>query len=163
MPTPPREQRAAVQAVIFERKRFRQLIADLRSIDVLMNLNNPNNPGGAPNWVIQATGELNTTITEAARRCKRVGAAYRAMSRDLADVELPARDKGRLRLALVEQAAAWEARGEIWGDPTAVDPDTAVRRIGRHTRAAAQAFAATRGYLPSVDRFNAAARRAVGR
>lgn len=155
MTKPPRKHRAAVRAVMLERKRFRQLVADVKSIDVLMQLNDPN---AAPSFVIQATGAPTTGVTEAARLCERVGKAYRAMGSDLADVDLPDKAKRRLRLALAEQAAAWETRGEIWGAAETVDPDAALRRIDQHTRAAAQGFAATRRYLPSPEKVRDVAR-----
>jgi hypothetical protein len=145
-------QRRAVRGVLFERRRFRQLVADRLSIDVLMALDAGAQP--APVWVVQATGEPGEGVKEAVRRCRKVADAYRAMARDMEDLELPARDRRRLRRGLEEEAEMWDARARAWAAPAGGDVDAAVRSIRRHSRAAARAFRDVRGYLPSADRFN---------
>jgi hypothetical protein len=96
-PTP--AQIRAVRAVLYKRARLQRIVADLRSIDVLTNLDNPQVAGTAPTWFLEATGGLTTGMAEAANRCKRIGAAYREMARELTPVRMPPDDKADLRVA----------------------------------------------------------------
>lgn len=146
-----RAQRQAVRAVLFKRKRFRRLMSDRWSIDVLMHLNEGDE--GQPEWVIEATGRQGSGVREAVERCRRVAGAYREMRRELMDVDLPANDRRQLLLGLAEEAATWEARARTWAARSKPEVDAAADRIEVHARAAARAYAKVRSYLPSVDAF----------
>ncbi|HZQ66429.1 MAG TPA: hypothetical protein VFA66_14525 [Gaiellaceae bacterium] len=137
----------AVRAVLYKRARLQRIVADLRSIDVLMNFDNPSVAGVAPSWFLEATGDLTTGVKEAANRCKRIGSAYREMSRELAAVRIPAADRADLRLALTEQAIVWERRGAIWAEDSAPDATAAAAELKSHLMSAVRAAARVAPYL----------------
>lgn len=147
MAPPTKAQISAVREVLYKRSRLRQIVADVRSIDVLMNLNNPNQPGRAPMWRVPATGRVSASVKEAAERCRRIATAHRAMSREISKLELPARDKRVLRTGLDEQAAVWEIRSSVWVAPGKPDVKTVVDRIKSRQRAAFEASHDVRAYL----------------
>jgi hypothetical protein len=146
-PKPTAAQVKAVRAVLYKRERLQRILADQRSIEVLMNLNNPAQPNGSPTWLIEATGETSVGVTEAASRCQRIAAAFREMSREITPLRLPAADKSDLRTALNEQAIVWERRGAIWGAKEKPDPGAAVAELKSHLTSAVQALARVVPYL----------------
>jgi hypothetical protein len=153
-PKPTQAQIKAVRAVLYKRARLQRIVADLRSIDLLMNFDNPNVAGVAPSWFLEATGGLTTGVKEAASRCKRIGAAYREMSRELAPVRIPAADKSDLRLALAQQAIVWERRGTIWAEDSAPDAAAAAAELKSHMTSAVQAAARVAPYLRQGNRLS---------
>jgi hypothetical protein len=153
-PKPTAAQIRAARAVIYRRDRLQRILADLRSIDVLTNLNNPAQPRGAPSWFIEATGEISVAMTEAANRCKRIAAAHREVARDIAALRLPAADKADLRIAFNEYAIVWQRRGEIWGGKEKPDVDAAVAELKSHMTSAAKAAARVTPYLRQANNFS---------
>lgn len=144
MAPPTKEQITAVRAVLYKPSRLRQIDADVRSIDVLMNLNKP---GHAPLWRVPATGNVSAAVKEASERCRRIAAAQRAMSREIAKLGLPAQDKRALRTALEEQATVWAIRGSVWADPGKPNVKAVVDRLTSHQRQAFEASSKVRPYL----------------
>lgn len=144
MATPTKKQITAVRAILYRPSRLRQIAADARSIDVLMNLNQP---GRAPLWLLPATGKVSGAVKEAAERCERIAAAHRAMSSEIARLALPAQDKRALRTALEEQATVWAIRGSAWAAPGKPNVRAVVDRLKSHQREAFEASSKVRPYL----------------
>jgi len=149
-PKPSKKQIAAVRAVLYERKRLRQLLADLHSIDVLMGLHSAD---GAPVWVVSATGKPGSSLLEAVSRCRRVATAHRAMSSELGALSLPAADKQDLRSGLNEQATVWEVRARLWAATVKPDVTAALAQLKSHQAAAFRAAQKVSAYLRHGDDF----------
>lgn len=147
----------AVHRVLYDRKRLREMLTEVRSIEVLMNTN-PDQPippddirvnaGDGPTWVL-LNGELDPAVLEAAERGRRVAKLLRETSRDLRDVDFDRDDKRQLRHALDEHAKAWLARADAWTAPAdaALDPPKAAAQINRHDEQALRSYREVRGYL----------------
>lgn len=148
MAKPSKQQVKAVRAVLYQRARLRRLQADLSSIEVLMNLNNPSQPSGAPLWTIPATGQPSGALTEALDRSRRVVATLREMGAELGRLgDVPDGDRQALRTMLGEQAAAWEARALVWAAPGRPDVEAEVARIAAHQEKALRAQRRASRYL----------------
>jgi hypothetical protein len=147
----------AVRRVLYERKRLRKMLTEVRSIEVLMNTD-PNRPippddirvnaGDGPTWVL-LNGEVDPAVLEAAERGRRVAKLLRETSRDLKDVDFDRDDKRELRNALDAHAKAWVARADAWSAPaaTALDPPKAAAQISRHDEKALRSYHEVRDYL----------------
>lgn len=117
-----------MRRVLYGRRRLRRLYQHASSIDVLMNTDpgralDPDDTrvrgGDGPNWVIPATGEINSAVLEAARRCDEIASIFLAIRRNLARVNFDRSDKRHLRAGLASQAYAWRARGRASGGAAA--------------------------------------------
>ena len=144
------EQKRAVRTVLFKRGRFRQLAADLRSIEVLMSLGD--DATTAPNFLL-ANGAPSSNVARAVQRCRRIADAYRDMRSEVPDLDLPSTAKTKLRLALGEEAASWDARADVWEATGRGDPTADVETIQVHVRAALSAARSVRSYLPSPQTY----------
>lgn len=147
----------AVREVLYDRKRLRRLLDEVRSIDVLMNTNPyatlpPDDvrvtAGSGPTWVIPSTGALDPAVLEAADRCGRVAKLLRETRQDLAAVDFDRSDKRHLREALEQHAKAWVARARAWRAPgPPADVESAAREINRHDADAVRSYARAEEYL----------------
>lgn len=145
-----------MRKVLYDRKRLRKMMDEVRSIDVLMNTG-PNAaiapddvrvPGGGPRWLVgEGDGELDPSVAEAADRCRRLAKLLRTTRQELKDVEFDHDDKRELRNALEQQAKAWTARADAWSAPTAPDVGTAVKEISRHDKESISSYAKVDRYL----------------
>ncbi len=151
MAKPSKEQVRAVRDVIYDRQRLRQLAADAGSIDVIMNINNPNEPDGAPVWTIAATGDPSSAVLEAIRRCRRIAAQLREMRDDLNGVDIPGEDRSSLRDGLKELAAVWDTTADVWEAPGSPEVETAVESIESHREQAGRALRGVRRYLKKAE------------
>lgn len=147
---------AAVQRVLYDQRRLRQLEDDLVTIAAAMNLDptaplQPNDvrgsAGSGPDWWIRGTGALDPFVAQAAERCDRMAARFLAIRRDLGAVAFPAADRAQLRLGLAELAAYWTARGKAWRAGPKQDVDATIAGMQRHLQTSATAFRKTRKYL----------------
>lgn len=151
MAHPTDKQVAAVRAVIYKGQRARRIKADYHSILVLMNLDNPSQPETAPDWIVSDTGQPGFSITESVKRCRSIAGALRASAADLADLDIPAADRGNLRTVLVENANAWDARAAVWAAPRRPDLEAAVARISGPQLRAFRAARKVKDYLKSIE------------
>ena len=156
MAKPTKKELKAVHAVLYERKRLRQIFDDISSIDVDLHFNNPAQPGSAPLWYYPANGQLTSSVLDAARRCHKIAKALLDMRDELAKVEFDGDDKRHLREALKEQAASWSTRGDIWSMPGAPDDDaeSVVAPITAHQVAGAKEAEHVVDYLKKNSSFN---------
>jgi hypothetical protein len=145
---PTAHQIRAVQKVLYQPARLRSVSADVQSIAVLMNVDNPGSDS-APPWVVEATGAADPRIAEVVMRCRRIATATRAAAGELAHLAaVPAADRAKLRTSLTEQAAGWEARALAWEAPGRPDDvEGAAALISRHFAAAATAQRPVRRYF----------------
>jgi hypothetical protein len=150
-PKPTEDQIEAVHAVLYKPQRVRQLRAHANSINVLMNLDNPNEPDKGPPWTIQATGQPSGRVIEATARCRKIAESLRTMSRLLEGVALPAAHKRDLRTGLTELAATWDARAAAWEAPGKPDVEAQVARISAHQKASAKALGRVSAYLKPAE------------
>ncbi len=150
----------AVRNVLYERRRIRQLNALIREIDGAMNLDpgrplqsddirNP--PGSGPNWFLQATGELDPFVIEAADRCNKVADLLRHIRRDLAEVPFDGSDKRHLREGFEQLAASWEARAAAWRDPAQPDVEQLMAEGVARFGASVHEFRKVERYLTDSD------------
>lgn len=146
----------AVRKVLYKHARLREMLDEVRSIDVLMNTGGkvelaPDDvrvAGGGPRWVVgEVDPILDPGVAEAADRCRRLAKLLRETSRELKDVEFDAADKRELRNALEAHARAWIARGDAWRTLPAPDIRDAVKEIGRHDGEAIRSYAKVDPYL----------------
>jgi hypothetical protein len=147
MAKPTRKQIRAVRAVLYKRERLRRLLDDIHSIDVLMNLDNPAQPEGAPLWVYPANGQIGEGVAEAVKRCRRVAGTLRDIREELAELDVPDRHKHYLRESLEDQAKVWVLRGEVWAATDNPNVETAVKRLASRQRAAFDKARKVRAYL----------------
>jgi hypothetical protein len=145
---PTAQQVRSVQKVLYKPARMRSINADIQSIAVLMNVDNPGSDS-APPWVVEATGAPDPRIAEVVMRCRRIATAARAAAGELAHLEaVPAADRTKLRRSLTEQAAGWEARADAWEAPGRPDDvEGAAALISSHFAAAATAQRAVKRYF----------------
>lgn len=146
----------AVRRVLYDRKRLREMLGEIRSIDVLMNTN-PNlalpaddirvSAGAGPVWFVLATGEIDPGVLEAARRTKRVAQLLRETRRELKDVDFDPDDRRELRKALDEQAKAMIVRADAWSTKGGDDPRAAAAKINRHDAEALRSYGKVSAYL----------------
>jgi hypothetical protein len=153
---PTNKELKAVHAVLYERKRLRQIFDDISSIDVLMHFNDPAQPDSAPLWYEPSTGQLTSSVLDAAQRCHNIAKALLQMRNELAGVKFDGGDKRHLREALKEQAASWSTRGDIWSTAGAPNEDAerVVAPITAHQVAGAQAAEHVTDYLKPNSDFN---------
>lgn len=147
----------AVRKVLYDRGRLRELLDEVRSIDVLMNTDPRANlppddirvsAGSGPVWVIPSTGEIDPGVLEAAARCRRVAELLRATRAELSDVDFDDGDRRQLSTALDQHAKAWIARARAWSAPGPPDDVRAVaKEINRHDAKAVLAYARVEQYL----------------
>jgi hypothetical protein len=136
----------AVHAVLNKQPRARQLEADLKSINVLMQLTFSSQSGG-PTWVYLHTGEPSSGVKEAARRCGSIAAAQRAMAAEIKQLSIPTGDRQSLVAAITAEAASWDARGATWAAKRKPDVTAAVDEISGHVRDAVAAAKPVKAYL----------------
>jgi hypothetical protein len=138
----------AVRKVLYRRDRLIKLYDQITSIEALMNLDphakaSPGSitrPGTGPSWFIRANGKVSPSVIEAANRCDKIADLLLETRADLAHVDFPASDKGHLRAALAEQAAAWRARGRAWRAPGKPNVGAAVAPIEAHVKKSIREF-----------------------
>jgi hypothetical protein len=150
-PKPTQDQIKAVQAVLYKPQQVRQLRAHASSINVLMNIDNPNGPDKGPPWTIQATGQPSSRVIEAIARCRKIAESMRTMSRQLEALALPTAHRRDLRTGLTELAATWDARAAAWEAPGKPDVQALVGRISAHQKASAKALARVSAYLRTAE------------
>ncbi len=147
----------AVRRVLYNRGRMRLLLTEVRSIDVLMNLDpyaslSPDDTrvaaGSGPHWFL-SSGEVDPGVLEAASRCQRVAALLRDTRRELKDVDFDRADKRELRNALEEHAKAWIARADAWSRPGSPDVATMGAAINSHDAASLRSYHRVDAYLDS--------------
>jgi hypothetical protein len=136
----------AVRAVLHQQPRLRQLEADLKSIDVLMRVASSSEVQG-PAWFYLASGELSSSVKEAARRCHAVAATQLAVADDLHRLSIPQDDRQNLVTLFRSDAAAWDARGTAWAAPGKPDVGAITRQIAAHQRDALAAAKQVKAYL----------------
>lgn len=126
MAKPTRKQILAVQGVLYNRKRLRELSDHHASIGKLMNLDpsarlasgDIRSPAGSgPNW-LYADGRVDQLVIQAAGRCDRIAATLLQTRAELSALSIPRGDKRHLMAALQAEAAAWSARATVWRAPT---------------------------------------------
>lgn len=147
----------AVRRVLYKRERLRAMVAEVTSIDVLMNTGgkvvlDPDDariPGGGPRWLVGDDEEkaLDPSVAEAADRCDRLAKLLRETRSALKEVEFDSADKRELRNALEAHARAWVARGDAWRTLPAPDVKAAVNEISRHDKEAIRSYAKVDDYL----------------
>jgi hypothetical protein len=144
---PTTHQIRAVQKVLYKPARVRAVDADIQSIAVLMNVENPADDG-APPWLVLATGAQDPRIAEAVMRCRRIATTVRTVAGELAHLDgVPAADRAKLRTSLTEQAAGWDARADAWNAAGRPDVEATTAQIVQHFTAAAKAQRTVRRYL----------------
>jgi hypothetical protein len=136
----------AVHAVLNKQPRARQLEADLKSINVLMQLT-PTSQNAGPTWVYLHTGGPSSGVQEAAKRCGAIAAAQRAIADEIKQLPIPAADRQNLVAAITAEAASWDARGSTWAAKSKPDVTAAVNEISGHVRDAVAAATPVKAYL----------------
>jgi hypothetical protein len=156
---PTKAQIKAVRHVLYDHTQVTQMIDDIQSINVLMNLSGPPLPendvrvavGDGPEWIVQATGALDPSVSEAVTRCHSIAQRLQTIRAALSALDLPHSDKQNLKTALQEQALAWTTRAGLWAQPKSPsDPKGTVAKITAHEKASSAALAKVKAYLQPV-------------
>lgn len=160
---PTHAQIKAVQNVLYDHNQLKQAAQDVQQVNLLMNLSGPPLPandvrgavGNGPEWLIQATGQLDPSVAQAVARCRSIAARLQSMRSALGRLDLPSADKQFLMTALKEQALTWSTRATLWEETTAPsDPTGAVAKITAHQTAAFAALGHVQAYLRPIDSFH---------
>jgi len=163
MARPTHRQIKAVHGVLYAPARLKQIAEDFQQLNMAINLDGPalqpddvrGQVGAGPEWVIPATGAVDTLVLDAAARCDRIVARLMTMRHEISLLDLPAADRQHLMAALAAQARTWSARASLWRSPTAPDDiQAAVAPITNHQQAAFTALGHVRAYLRPASDFS---------
>jgi hypothetical protein len=152
MAKPTKAEKRAIRRTIFAEARWRAIVDDVVSIEVLMGMREDSTTD--PPFLLN-DGTQHPMIFEVTRRCRALAAAYRSIRTDIKGLDIQQPAKRQIRLGFAEEAAVWEARATLWEAAAAGNPDTDIQAIQVHTNAAVAAYQSARKFLPTIDEYDA--------